>query len=89
MGFDATISHMAQAPPNPDTAISMEPKNKTSRREMAERREIDERDIDQLLKALSDRQIADLFGLSEAEVSNLRRSRQPKLPAPPSGTKEP
>ena len=48
---------------------------------MAERREIDERDIDQLLKALTDRQIADLFGMSEMEVMQLRQSRQSKLPA--------
>ena len=48
---------------------------------MAERREIDERDIDQLLKALTDRQIADLFGMSEVEVMQLRQSRQSKLPA--------
>lgn len=47
---------------------------------MAERREIDERDLDQLLKALTDRQIANLFGMSEAEVMQLRQSRQPKLP---------
>jgi DNA-directed RNA polymerase specialized sigma24 family protein len=48
---------------------------------MAERREIDERDIDQLLKALTDRQIADLFGMSETEVMQLRQSRQSKLSA--------
>jgi K+-transporting ATPase c subunit len=48
---------------------------------MAERREIDERDIDQLLKALTDRQIADLFGMSEVEVMQLRQSRQSKPPA--------
>jgi len=48
---------------------------------MAKRREIDERDIDQLLAALTDRQIADVYGMSELEVTDLRISRQPKIPA--------
>ena len=43
------------------------------------RREIDERDIDLLLAALTDGQIAETFGWSEAEVEQLRRSRR----APP------
>lgn len=40
---------------------------------MAPRRPIDERDIDDLLASLTDRQIADLFEMTEAEVSSLRR----------------
>ena len=40
-----------------------------------QRREIDERDIDLLLAALTDRQISDTFGWGEAEVAQLRRSR--------------
>lgn len=47
---------------------------------MGERRNIDERDVDQLLAALTDRQIAELFGMSEADVFDLRQSRRPKLP---------
>ncbi len=47
---------------------------------MANRREIDERDIDRLLAALTDRQIAELFGMSEVEVSQLRRAQRPNLP---------
>ena len=47
---------------------------------MDQRRNIDERDVDQLLAALSDRQIAELFGMSEMEVFDLRQSRRPKLP---------
>ncbi|MFT5510382.1 MAG: shikimate kinase [Hyphomicrobiaceae bacterium] len=47
---------------------------------MGQRRNIDERDVDQLLAALSDRQIAELFGMSEMEVFDLRQSRRPKLP---------
>ena len=43
---------------------------------MSERREIDERDIDRLLVALTDQQIARLFGWTEAEVYRLRRSRR-------------
>jgi len=43
---------------------------------MTARREIDERDIDQLLAALSDHQIAELFGLTEFEVFELRRQRR-------------
>lgn len=43
---------------------------------MAERREIDERDIDKLLSALTDRQIANVFGWSEIEVSRLRLTRR-------------
>jgi hypothetical protein len=48
---------------------------------MAEHRDIDDRDIDQLLSALTDRQIASLFGMSEAEVYDLRQSRLRKHPA--------
>jgi len=44
---------------------------------MPKRRDIDERDIDRLLAALTDRQIADLYGMTEIEVYRLRRSRQP------------
>ena len=47
---------------------------------MAPPREIDERDIDRLLAALTDRQIADLFEMPELEVSKLRLSRRPKVP---------
>lgn len=72
---------MAQGPPYPNVAIRLDPHSKTRCHEMSERREIDERDVDRLLGALSDRQIADLFGMSEAEVTDLRRSRQLKLPA--------
>jgi hypothetical protein len=46
---------------------------------MAERREIDERDIDKLLSALTDRQIANVFGWSEIEVSRLRLTRRNRL----------
>ena len=42
---------------------------------MAERREIDERDIDRLLAALTDVQIAALFGMTNAEVYQMRQSR--------------
>ena len=45
---------------------------------MVKRREIDERDIDMLLMALTDIQIAELFGQTEQEISQLRRSRQLK-----------
>ena len=47
---------------------------------MPERREIDERDLDRLLMALTDRQIANLYGMTEQEVYRLRVSRQPKPP---------
>jgi hypothetical protein len=53
---------------------------------MARRREIDERDIDTLLAALTDLQIADLYGIALAEVSEIRQSRQPK---PPSARQKP
>ncbi len=43
---------------------------------MNARRNIDERDIDRLLSALSDHQIAELFGLTETEVFELRRKRR-------------
>lgn len=46
-----------------------------------QRREIDERDIDRLLAALTDRQIAQLYGMTEFEVSQLRQARRAKLPA--------
>ena len=41
-----------------------------------ERRDIDERDVDLLLAALTDRQIAGTFGWSEEDVAHLRLSRQ-------------
>lgn len=47
---------------------------------MTERREIDERDVDQLLTSLTNRQIADLFGMTEDEVARLRQSRRPSTP---------
>ena len=47
---------------------------------MPERREIDERDLDRLLMALTDRQIANLYGMTEQEVYRLRVSRQSKPP---------
>lgn len=43
---------------------------------MAGDRKIDERDIDQLLAALSDRQIANLFEMEEQEVFRLRKQRR-------------
>jgi hypothetical protein len=43
---------------------------------MATRRPIDERDIDGLLASLTDRQIAELFGMSEEEIATLRRERR-------------
>jgi hypothetical protein len=46
---------------------------------MTERRNIDERDIDSLLAALTDTQIAAVFGMRETEVYTLRQSREPKL----------
>ncbi|MCP4318798.1 MAG: hypothetical protein GY789_23095 [Hyphomicrobiales bacterium] len=49
---------------------------------MSKRREIDERDIDKLLEALTDLQIAATFGLSVAEVSRLRQSRRSKTKNP-------
>ena len=55
---------------------------------MAPRREIDERDIDRLLAALTDRQIADLYGMSELEVSRLRQSRRAQLPKSPPDQKK-
>ncbi len=45
---------------------------------MASKRPIDERDIDDLLASLTDRQIAKLFGMSDAEVAALRRDRRLK-----------
>ena len=47
---------------------------------MPKRREIDERDVDRLLAALTDRQIADLYDMTVIEVYRLRRSRQPITP---------
>ena len=55
---------------------------------MAPPRKIDERDIDGLLAALTDRQIANLYEMSELEVSELRISRQPKVPSPRPGRKD-
>ena len=43
---------------------------------MPERRDIDKRDIDRLLAALTDIQIASLYGMSEIEVYHLRQSRR-------------
>ena len=43
---------------------------------MPNRRDIDERDIDRLLAALTDTQIASLYGMSEVEVHRLRRRRR-------------
>ena len=45
-------------------------------------RKIDQRDVDVLLAALTDRQIADLYEMSEFDVSKLRLSRRPKAPSP-------
>lgn len=53
---------------------------------MPKRREIDERDVDRLLAALTDRQIADLYDMTDIEVYRLRRSRQP---IPPRSQSEP
>jgi hypothetical protein len=47
---------------------------------MVERRDIDERDIDQLLAALSDRQIAELYGMAPEDVSRLRKMRRQNEP---------
>ena len=48
-------------------------------------RKIDERDLDELLKHLSDRQIADLYDMPIQEVQSLRfeRVRQRKNPSRP------
>jgi hypothetical protein len=46
---------------------------------MAPRRQIDERDVDRLLASLTDMQIANLFDMTELEVSELRLSRRRKL----------
>ena len=43
---------------------------------MPPKRFIDERDIDDLLASLTDRQIAGLFGMPEAEVATIRRARR-------------
>jgi hypothetical protein len=51
------------------------------------RRSIDERDIDDLLASLTDRQIAELFGMTEAEVARLRRARR-TTPSHPSRDSE-
>lgn len=45
---------------------------------MPGRRDIDERDIDRLLAALTDTQVAALYGMSEIEVFQLRRARRVK-----------
>ena len=37
---------------------------------------IDERDLDNLLASLTDRQIAALFGMTEENVANIRRLRR-------------
>lgn len=49
---------------------------------MPNRRDIDERDIDRLLAALTDSQIASLYGMSEMEVHRLRRARRNDLLPP-------
>ena len=46
---------------------------------MAPPRQIDERDVDRLLAGLTDTQIANLFDMTEQEVSELRLSRRRKL----------
>lgn len=51
--------------PSPGMGNLMPPKNP-----------IDERDIDELLASLTDRQIADLFNLSEEAVAKIRRQRR-------------
>lgn len=43
---------------------------------MTIRRQIDDRDVNRLLSALSDVQIANLFGMSLHEVYELRQSRK-------------
>lgn len=43
---------------------------------MSPEKPIDERDIDQLLEVLTDRQIADLFDMSDEAVARLRRDRR-------------
>jgi hypothetical protein len=45
---------------------------------MAPPRQIDERDVDRLLAGLTDTQIANLFDMTEQEVSELRLSRRRK-----------
>ncbi len=45
---------------------------------MVKKREIDERDIDRLLSALTDLQIAELFGMTETAVFRLRQERRSK-----------
>ena len=54
---------------------------------MPSRRDIDERDIDRLLAALTDTQIASLYGMSEVEVYRLRRARRtnPSIARPKRG----
>ena len=46
---------------------------------MAPPRQIDERDVDRLLAGLTDTQIANLFDMTEQEVSELRLLRRRKL----------
>ena len=43
-------------------------------------RKIDERDVDTLLQALTDRQLARLYGLSDSEVAAVRRGRKRTAP---------
>jgi len=51
---------------------------------MPSRRDIDKRDIDRLLAALTDTQIASLYGMSEMEVYKLRRARRgEQMPSQP------
>jgi hypothetical protein len=49
---------------------------------MPNRRSIDERDIDDLLASLTDRQIAELFAMPEREVAALRRQRRAAVSHP-------
>ena len=55
---------------------------------MPDRRKIDERDVDRLLAALTDTQIASLYGMSELEVHELRRSRRTMQPKSHGSTKK-
>lgn len=55
---------------------------------MQARRPIDERDIDRLLGMLTDRQIADLFGMQEDEVTELRRLHKSRSDCSPRQPKD-
>ena len=45
-------------------------------------RQIDERNVDRLLAGLADRQIADLYDMTDLEVYRLRKSRHAKRSMP-------